>query len=72
MDNTKIVNTFASVKNSRLMTVTKRPYQSPAMRVNEVQQMQMMCSSNGSFSVSNNGQIEQGDDSDWIDGDLNW
>lgn len=71
MDNTKIVNTFASVKNSRLMTVTKRPYQSPAMRVNEVQQMQMMCSSNVSFTVSQR-EVEQGDDSDWIDGDLNW
>ena len=72
MDNTKIVNTFVSVKNSRLMTVTKRPYQAPAMRVMTVQQMQLICASNGSFSVSNNGRIEQGDDSDWIDGDLNW
>lgn len=53
------------------MTVTKRPYQSPAMRVNEVQQMQMMCSSNVSFTVSQR-EVEQGDDSDWIDGDLNW
>lgn len=71
MDNTKIVNTFASVKNSRLMTVTKRPYQAPTVRVNEVQQMQMMCSSNVSFTVSQR-EVEQGDDSDWIDGDLNW
>lgn len=54
------------------MTVTKRPYQAPAVKVMTVQQMQLICASNGSFSVSNNGRIEQGDDSDWIDGDLNW
>ena len=54
------------------MKVTKRQYQAPAMKVTTVQQMQMICSSNGSFSVSNNGRIEQGDDSDWIDEDLNW
>ena len=54
------------------MKVTKRQYQAPAMKVTMVQQMQMICSSNGSFSVSNNGRIEQGSDGDWSETDLDW
>ena len=53
------------------MKVTRRQYQAPAMKVTMVQQMQMICSSNVSFTVSQR-EVEQGDDSDWIDGDLNW
>lgn len=53
------------------MKVTKRQYQAPAMKVTTVQQMQMICSSNGSFSVSKR-EVEEGRDDDWSDENLNW
>ena len=49
----------------------KKAYQAPLMRVKIVQQTEMICSSTGSFTVSNPS-VTKGEDSDWEDGDLNW
>ena len=53
------------------MKVTRRQYQAPAMKVTMVQQMQMICSSNGSFTVSQK-EVTEGRDGDWSETDLDW
>ena len=51
---------------------SKKAYKVPQTKVFEVNVHDMLCSSvDGSFGLSNNGNVERGNDSDWGE-DLDW
>ena len=51
----------------------KKQYLSPRMKVMKVQQTQIICGSvKSAFSVSNDGKVEEGSESDWSETNLTW